>query len=298
LWHLHIAGVHFLISLEISHSLQDLEPAHQSFFAKATNHFGTHSADIRIRLRLGEIPPTEKLKKLFNSEQSWSMFQDGHNHSLTLNSPAFEQPHWFADINSDFTKVTVCLNEKFVSQKNDKTVLSNPIKYPLLQILLMYILAQRQGAIIHAAGIVINGKGYIFPGKSGAGKSTMTRQFAGRRGIGLLSDDRVVVRKEEGAFRAYGTPWPGEEGIAENMNVPLSGLFFIAHGSENRIKEISAQEALERLLPVTSIPWYDRDVVPKMLDFCGDLVSHIPTYEFQFKPGIEVVDVLEEYVSK
>jgi hypothetical protein len=161
----------------------------------------------------------------------------------------------------------------------------------------MYILARRQGALLHASGLYINGRGYIFPGKSGAGKSTITRQFAVRGDTGLLSDDRIVVRKIDGAFKAYGTPWPGEARIAFNKSVPLAGIFFINHGSANQIKEISPQKALARLLPVTSIPWYDREVMDKILTFCEDLISSVPIYELDFKPSVEVVDVLEQFVS-
>ena len=85
--------------------------------------------------------------------------------------------------------------------------------------------------------------------------------------------------------------------MAENTSAPFSGIFFLKHGSENRIKEITQQEALERLLPVASIPWYDKDLVPKMLDFCGDLVSHVPVYALHLKPNHEVVDVLKGFAA-
>jgi hypothetical protein len=292
-----IGGLHFAISGKISDTLQQPEPSYQSFFGKANNHPGCRPADIRIRLELGDIPDTENLEKLFDSGQSWSMFRDGEGHCLTLNPPAFKKPLWQARINRDFTEATVYCSEKLVSRRNGRTVLSSPVSYPLDQILLMYILARRRGALLHAAGIDIKGRGYIFPGKSGAGKSTITRQFAASGNTGLLSDDRIVVRKIDGTFKAYGTPWPGDAGIAFNKSVPLSAIFFINHGSANRIKEISPQEALSRLLPVTSIPWYDREVMDKILIFCEDLILHVPIYELDFKPSVEVVDVFERFVS-
>jgi hypothetical protein len=50
-------------------------------------------------------------------------------------------------------------------------------------------------------------------------------------------------------------------------------------------------------MPVVSIPWYDKEVVPHMLDFCDELVSSIPAYVLHFKPGPEIVDVFEKFVS-
>jgi hypothetical protein len=172
----------------------------------------------------------------------------------------------------------------------------NPIGYPLDQLLLMYALAGRGGACMHAAAVDVDGVGYLFPGRSGAGKSTIARSFTSRNRA-LLSDDRVVVRKIGDKFRCFGTPWAGDAGIAENRNLPLNGIFFIRHGNENRIETITPREAFERLMPVTSIPWYDDKVMPAVLSFCEDLVLHLPVYELHFKPGSEVVDFFEKFVS-
>ncbi|MBI5869896.1 MAG: hypothetical protein HZB44_02900 [Actinobacteria bacterium] len=49
---------------------------------------------------------------------------------------------------------------------------------------------------IHAAGLRRNGKGILFPGKSGCGKSTMTLHLM-RHGYKLLGDDTVFVRRTE-----------------------------------------------------------------------------------------------------
>ncbi|MCL4474398.1 MAG: hypothetical protein M1455_10780 [Actinobacteria bacterium] len=49
---------------------------------------------------------------------------------------------------------------------------------------------------IHAAGLQRNGKGILFPGRSGCGKSTMSLHLL-RNGYKLLGDDTVFVRKSE-----------------------------------------------------------------------------------------------------
>jgi hypothetical protein len=295
--HIEIGGLSFVISNDLSNVFQEPEPAYRSFLQNVNSQHRHSPANIEIRFQLGGMPGTENLEKVFDSNQSWSMFQDEDNYCMMRNPPALKEPFWLAKINRNFSEATVYLNEKLASQIVDKVVQSNPISYPLDQVLLMYILAQKHGALLHAAGIDVNGRGYMFPGKSGAGKSTIIEQFADMEEIGLLSDDRIVVRKTDGAFRSYGTPWPGEAGIAENRSAPLSGIFFIKHGSSNRIKKLTPKEALKRLLPVTSIPWYDREVMPKVLTICEDLILNVPTYELSFKPTVEVVDVFKKFVS-
>ncbi|MBW1744439.1 MAG: hypothetical protein JRJ47_13575 [Deltaproteobacteria bacterium] len=290
-----IARVKFSVLNETSMQLQDTDPAYGPFFREASNK--SEVVDTTIRLLLGDMPGIHKQTEMFDSGQAWSMFRHHDEYRIKFQPPTFEAPLWLARIDRSFSEVIVYCGKKLVSNNNGKTVVSNPVCYPLDQILLMYVLAQREGALLHAAGIDIKGRGYIFPGKSGAGKTTIMRQLAAREHMGMLSDDRVVVRKIDGSFKAYGTPWPGEAGIAENRSVPLSGIFFIAHASTNGIREITQQEAVEKILPVTSIPWYDREVMPDVLLFCGDLITQVPTYELHFKPGNEVVDVLEDFIS-
>ncbi|OPX33799.1 MAG: hypothetical protein B1H12_11255 [Desulfobacteraceae bacterium 4484_190.2] len=294
---LEIAGIRFSVERGKCFFLQQPEPAYRSFLEEGDRDPARMPADIRIRLQPGHIPGIEKLDKFFDSGQSWSMFQDGTDRVIALKPPGFDQPFWVARMKPNFAEATIYLSERMVNRKNGRIVLSNPVSYPLDQILLMYTLARRRGALLHAAGIEVDGKGYIFPGKSGAGKSTITGQFASKKKIGLISDDRIVVRKMDGGFRAYGTPWPGEAGIAFNKDVALSGIFFLHHGPANRIKEIALQEGLERILPVTSIPWYDREIMPRILAFCEDLISHVPLYELCFKPSVEVVDVFEQFIA-
>jgi hypothetical protein len=291
-----IAGVNFAVLTEASFLLKKDDPAYQLFGRKDPKE--NQRIDATIRLVLDKIPCIDKKTKIFDSGQTWSMFRDGDEYCIIFHPPASKHPLWMAKTDPDFKKITVHCSEQITTKRKQKTILSNPVCYPLDQILLMYILAQRSGILVHAAGIEINGHGFIFPGKSGAGKSTLTRQFAGRTRIGLLSDDRMAVRKVDGVLKAFGTPWPGEAKIAVNKSVPLAGMFFIEHGSKNAIKEIKPQAALERLLPVISVPWYDQETFPKILIFCEELISRVPAYEFQFEPTSEAVDAFEAFIAK
>ena len=295
--HVEIAGVHFIISTGNEILLDELPPVYQPFLAKA--HPLNGLMNMHIRLMLHDMPTIKTSRKIFHSGYGWSMFFHVTN-IFSLSTTASEQTKsvWLAQCNRAFEKVTIHCSNMLLAHTDKGTKLSNPIRYPLDQILLMYFLAQREGALIHAAGAEFDGRGYIFPGKSGAGKSTLTRHLASIDGLSLLSDDRIVARKTESIFKAFGTPWPGEAGIAVNRGVDLSGIFFISHAPANKIKDITPQKALEKLFPVVSIPWYDKEIMVQILDFCGELVSHIPAYEFHFKPDSKAIHVFEEFVSK
>jgi hypothetical protein len=162
---------------------------------------------------------------------------------------------------------------------------------------MMIFLASRQGAIIHSAGWCLDGGGFVFAGKSGAGKSTISN-LIDQAGTGLiLSDDRIVVRKIDDQFFIYGTPWPGESGIAVNQSAPLKGILFLKQGNENRIADLKSSDAMSYLFPVMSIPWHDRENVSHMMDFCESLLSIIPMYELTFCADETAADFVNEFID-
>jgi hypothetical protein len=297
-----IGGVNFSINVpgKTPCLLLEHDPTYGSFFIKENKRKNKSAGtiDIKINLELGNLPDTGKLTKIFDSDQSWLMYREDDIYWTVLHPPAHEKPIWAARFNRDVKEVTVFCSERFIQKSNGKTMILNPVRYPLDQLLIMYILARHRGAVIHAAGIEMNGKGFVFAGPSGAGKSTLARLFnastaQNKTGAWVLSDERIVTRKMNGTFKAYGTPWHGEEAITRNKCVPLAGIFFLNHGKENSVKQLKPQQALDRMLKVISIPWYDRDVLSEVLRFCEDLITHVPLFELHFTPGLEVVRFLE-----
>lgn len=287
-----IAGITFyLYSKEMPVSSEIYRTTYRPFISEAGSRDGEI---ITIELRPGEFPDTGNFIKIFDSNESWSMFRNGQEYLWSNIPESSGGPICMARFEPGVEKATVYCGKALVAAIQERSV--NPISYPLDQLLLVYALAARQGALIHASGLDINGNGYIFPGRSGAGKSTVSRLFLSE-GRPILSDDRIAVRKTDVKFRMFGTPWPGEEEIAENRSLPLRGIFFLRQGSECSIKELRPAEAAERLMPVTSIPWYDRAAMSDILTFCEDLVLGVPAYEFIFTPEKEAADLIEEFVS-
>jgi hypothetical protein len=297
LMNLEIAGVNFIVTCRDSIILQAPTATYRSFISKRI--FSDEHININMDFSLEALPDLRKMKKIFATGESWSLFRKDNTYFAALYLPASDnKPVWAAQFDSNVEVVTLFLAEPLIRKNNSHVTVSCPVFYPLDQILLMYFLAGRGGALIHAAGVDCNGGSFIFPGRSGAGKTTLSRQLASGGNMKLLSDDRVVVRKSSKTFRTFGTPWPGEGGMAVNNSVLLSGIFFINHSEHSRVEEISRQKALENLLSVTSIPWYDPEVMDKVLLFCEDLTSGIPAYNLFCRPGAEAANVFEKFVSE
>lgn len=276
--------------------LQEMPDIYQSFLTD--NSLDNESIKIDISLELENIPDTREMTKLFDTGQSWSMFRKNDEYFMALNPTALDKKViWLAHFKNGFDKITVYCSDLLINEDRGRTLFSNPVSYPLDQLLLMYILAQKGGLLMHAAGIDVNGRGYIFPGRSGAGKSTLSRQFLTRKDNIILNDDRIIIRQINDVYKIFGTPWPGELGIAENKNTLLHGMFFIHHGNENTVKKLAPVEAMERLMPVTSIPWYDEKIMTNILQFCEGMASDVPAFELHFRPDDKVAVFFENFVS-
>jgi hypothetical protein len=116
----------------------------------------------------------------------------------------------------------------------------------LLRILLTWILLPRSGFMLHAATVLRNGRAYLFTGKSGAGKSTVASLAPGGS---VLTDELSLVRRVDGVWRAYGTPFWGEFRAGDsNTGAPIEGIFRLVQAEENRVTPLRPVEFLRAMI--------------------------------------------------
>ena len=235
---------------------------------------------------------TGGMKTLFEAEESWSVLSDDSYYFIRFEDQVSGGLQMLVRFDSEMKDLTLYCSPELL---NDEGSAVSPLHYPLDQILLMLYLSLRNGLIVHSAGFSLCGRGYLFPGCSGTGKSTISRKLLKNTGVGCLSDDRIIIRKTEDSFKMFGTPWPGEAGIAVNKSAPLSGIFFLVQSRENRIEKITDAEAFRRFMPVLSIPWFDKDAINGCFSIVKELISEVPLYILHFTPEIRVEDFFEEF---
>jgi hypothetical protein len=144
---------------------------------------------------------------------------------------------------------------------------------------------------IHSCGVGdADGRGYLFVGESGAGKSTSARLWLGEEGVELLSDDRIIVRREGERFWMYGTPWHGEAELSEPRRVELKRIFFLRHGARNELVPQTRIEAAARLFSNAFPTFYNAEGLSFTLEFLDELTQSVPCAELEFVPDRGVVD--------
>lgn len=253
--------------------------------------------DIRMEVTPAPAVPAAAGRLLFDNG-SWRMYDDGeHTYRIELEwgSPSGRGVTARFDRSTRNVEILCSLDAGAAYRPR---IPHDPTLYPLDQLLVMNHLACRGGIITHSAGLAAGDVGVVFAGVSKAGKSTLSSLI--RRNapaFDMLSDDRIIVRRHEGRFRAHGTPWPGEAGIARNASVDLRGFFFLSKADRHRITSLGPSQAVRRLFPVVSCPWYDRERFPGVLDTCEKLVNEVPCFELQFRPDPAVVDLIADFVA-
>ncbi len=173
----------------------------------------------------------------------------------------------------------------------------SPLQYPLDQIFAWPLLARCGGVLVHAAGVVRNGCGYLLAGRSGAGKSTLSA-LCHADGWTILNDDRMAVFRRNDAPRMAGTPWHGSGRFAQPGETPLAGIFLLRHGTRNAATRVTPDEARMAMLEVAAIPWFADDWSQQSLAALESLIQSVPVYRLAFTRDAEAVKCLTEKAEK
>ena len=166
----------------------------------------------------------------------------------------------------------------------------------VLRILHSLVLTARGGFLLHAASAICNGRAHLFSGVSGAGKTTITRLAPDS--VTLLTDEISYVRPSPGGYLAHGTPFAGELAKAgENTVAPVSALFFLEKGPDNRVDELPPAEAVRRLMRNILFFAEDRELVEKLLATACNFVEKVPVRRLTFYPDVRVWDEIRNFES-
>ena len=186
------SGVNLILKGEPPFSILEHDPAYGAFLN--LRDVDGRFLDVVIDVETSNMPAVSELKQVFESGQSWKLYSGLEEHFILLHPPAFNRPVLMIRMNRDFTAGTAYCGEKLTDRIDGRPFIWNPLHYPLDQVLIMCLLSGRDGALFHAAGLRFGDRGFIFPGKSGAGKTTLTRELIGDGRMKALSDDRMIVR--------------------------------------------------------------------------------------------------------
>lgn len=165
---------------------------------------------------------------------------------------------------------------------------------PFGELLLVNILSQGRGVLLHALGVSDQGEGLLFVGASGAGKSTLANLYKPHQGVTILSDERVVVTKVSGQFWLSGTPWPGAGLSVSADTVPLRKVFFLEHGTRNVLISDRLSNLCGLFFQQLFLPFWNAHALEFALRFGEELLSSLPASRLSFVNDARVIEFLRK----
>lgn len=168
-----------------------------------------------------------------------------------------------------------------------------------LMLLYAFASAPLDTLLLHASVIENRGRGYLFLGRSGTGKSTHSRLWT--RHIAdshLLNDDNPVLRLTPGGQPlVYGSPWSGKTPCYRNLGVPAAALVRLAQAPRNRITRLGDVPAYAAILPSCSCMKWDGAMAGAVHRTLCRLVSAVPVFRLECLPDAAAARLCAETVK-
>lgn len=134
-----------------------------------------------------------------------------------------------------------------------------------------------EGFQLHASAVQLDGKAYLFSAPSGTGKSTHTEKWCRLFGAEIINDDKPVLRRVDGRWMVYGTPWSGKHDLSKPVGVPLGGIAFLQRGEENGIRKMLLNEAVPAMIS-QCLRLVHKECMRKQLELIDKLLKEIPVW--------------------
>lgn len=157
------------------------------------------------------------------------------------------------------------------------------LNYPVDQIAVANALWPKGVGIVHAAAVVFEGAALLLCGRSGAGKTTLSRLCRTEDAL-LLNDDRQFVWRRDSAIMVSATPWHGLEPAIHSGTYPVAAVLHLEHAPAEVCEPLSGADAAAALLRNAVMPYYNRTAVAAALAWVDDITANVPSFRFGFAP--------------
>ena len=166
--------------------------------------------------------------------------------------------------------------------------------------MVMYALSTsgKQTALFHSSVIGYRGRGYMFLGKSGTGKSTHSGLWLKYiDGTELLNDDNPVVRFIDGQPWVFGSPWSGKTPCYRNVQAPLGAIVRLSQAPYNKISPLKGIEAYAAVMPAISGMRWDRTLADGLHETENLLASRAKMFHLECLPDEAAARLCMETVT-
>lgn len=166
----------------------------------------------------------------------------------------------------------------------------DPICYPVDGLLLYYLTALNNDIFIHGSGVNHKGKGYLFSGMSGTGKTTLAGLF-NRAGSEVIHDDRLIIRQINNSVFMYNTPvYEGDR----HRKAELSSIYSIDHGERNYSSRIGQSDAVATVMANCIQHHWDTGLIGKLTGAILRMINLVDVKKLRFVPDSTIISFIEK----
>lgn len=226
-------------------------------------------------------PPELHDPYVFEPRGFWSLRRGTGRFWITIHAPLHPPADSVVELSEDFSLGRIW--------KRD--IRGFPVGQPLDQIWTLHRLGATGGLLLHAGAVTWGNCCDVFVGVSGAGKSTLTSLLV-RAGGEALSDERIVARRVNGNWVAFGTPWNGTEKFRSPHFAPVRRILFLSHGPRISMSPLARSQAVAALFRCLLFARWLVPCAERTLAAVESLVSEVPCFRFQFPPDQRAVEAL------
>lgn len=291
-----IAGIRIDLAWDGASRCSDLDHVFfRKFLVNGQAPRADEATEVRLCFHCGPLPAIQPGELLFDAAtpNRWRLWrQDGHYLFELFDTKPPHQRVQCALMAPDFRSGELYRRPDETSPERAWSLVG--LMRPFGELLLVSLLSQGRGVLVHGLGVSDRGRGLLFVGRSGAGKSTLGKLYLAHSDVTILGDERLVVTQAGGQFWLSGTPWPGESFTISPETVPLRRVFFLEHGPTNRLIADRFMNLYGLFFQQVFLPFWDSQGLAFSMRFSEEVLRAFPAERLSFVNNASVVEFLRD----
>lgn len=175
----------------------------------------------------------------------------------------------------------------------------------LLRLLLSERLPRVGGGLFHAASVDFDRMGLLFPGKSDAGKTTLSKLCGYDRVLSdeisgvtrSMGDTRVLKKRAGREWLVHATPFWGDMGKGKRSGaLKLRAICMLGGPGTPELERLEKAEAIQGLTACLLCYSDEQEAKERALDICDKLVDSLPVYSLTYSAN-DGFDSLRDLLS-
>lgn len=152
------------------------------------------------------------------------------------------------------------------------------------------------GITFHASCIKYREEAVMFAAPSEGGKSTQSALWKKYLSdVQYINDDTPIIKKKNGCYHAFGTPWAGTSGINNNIHAPVKALVYIKQGKENKLYKMDDKESIIRAMRSVRTQFFSPQK-ERQIKILFDFIRSVPVYELTCDMSREAVMLVKSEI--